>query len=111
MLLVAFPLMALALSGCGSTGPSPAQKEAAREAHEIVCNGAFWEPRKRECEHPQLVKAEEEERKRESPAIVGAEEQEAKGREAREEAEHTTEGGMPVCKTPSESGCVEPGTG
>jgi len=110
-LLLPLLLIALALAGCGASGPSPAQREAAKEAHEIVCNGAFWEPRKYECEHPQLVKAEEEERKRESPAIVGAEEQEAKAREAKEEAERAPEGGMPVCKSPSESGCLEPGTG
>ena len=104
-------VLTVVLAGCGSSGPSPAQKEAQQEAHRIVCADDFWEPRKYECEHPQLMKATEEERKRAHPSIVGAEEQETKAREAREEAEPTREGGLPICKTPSESGCIEPGTG
>jgi hypothetical protein len=93
------------------------EREAKSIAHEVVCgpeNGQaklVGGQRQQECEHPALAKAEEEERKRESPAIVEAEEREAKAREAKEEAERAPEGGMPVCKSPSESGCLEPGTG
>jgi hypothetical protein len=74
------PLFLIALAGCGgSSAQSPAQREAAQEAHQIVCADDFWEPRKRECEHPALARAEEQERRRQEPAVVKAEEQEANG--------------------------------
>jgi hypothetical protein len=77
-----------------------------------VCGGANKLGKERYCEHPALVEAEEQERKRQEPAVVKAEEtEEAKTLAAEEGEERHTEGGFPVCKTPSESGCIEPGTG
>lgn len=72
-------LATLALAGCGSSGPSPAQKEAQSIAHEIACGGVDKLGKERYCEHRALVEAEEHERQREEPAVVKAEEQEEAG--------------------------------
>lgn len=112
LLSVAVLAASVGLAGCGSTGPTPAQREASSIAHEIVCGGANKLGKERYCEHPALVEAEERERKRQEPAVVKAEEtEEAKTLAAEEGEEQHTEGGLPKCKTPSESGCIEPGTG